>query len=134
MAYEIIYECNSLNNKNVRQGELNILEKHEAQLYFEFGSDEMNKKKRFYVDVETLNKDFNNLLKLKEKEEEEIKVEEVKKYETDIESDIRDDAVIEKNVKKTTKQSQKKNEKDVEKDIPKADSKIDKYKIVKRKK
>ena len=68
MAYEIIYVCNSINNKNIRDGELNILEKHEEQLCFEFGADNMNIKKRFYNDIETLNKDFDALLKLKEKE------------------------------------------------------------------
>lgn len=83
MAYEIIYVCNSINNKNVRNGELKILRKIEKELYFEFGETEMNIKKRFYNDIETLNKDFNELQKLKEKEEnkveekEEIKQEEV---------------------------------------------------------
>ena len=78
MGYEIIYVCNSTNNKNVREGELEILRKHEDQLYFEFGENQMNIKKRFYNDVETLNKDFNALLKLKESKEkvvEEIKPE-----------------------------------------------------------
>ena len=51
MAYEVIYVCDSINNKKIRQGELNILEKHEKQLCFEFGADEMNKKKRFYLPV-----------------------------------------------------------------------------------
>ena len=60
---EVIYVCNSVNNKNVREGELEILEKHEDQLYFEFGKDSMNTKKRFYNDVETLNKDFDALMK-----------------------------------------------------------------------
>ena len=64
---EIIYVCNSTNNKNVREGELEILRKHEDELYFEFGENETNRKKRFYKDKETLNKDFNELLKLKEK-------------------------------------------------------------------
>ena len=66
---EVIYVCNSVNNKNVREGELEILEKHENQLYFEFGENEMNIKKRFYNDVETLNKDFDALMKLKNKEQ-----------------------------------------------------------------
>lgn len=67
MGGEVIYVCNSINNKNVREGELEILEKHEDQLYFEFGENQMNIKKRFYNDLETLNKDFNALLKLKDK-------------------------------------------------------------------
>ena len=65
MANEIIYVCHSINNKNVRDGELNILEKYPEKLYFEFGENNMNIKKRFYNDLETLNKDFENLLKLK---------------------------------------------------------------------
>lgn len=75
MAYEIIYVCNSINNKNVREGELKILRKIESQLCFEFGSDEMNIKKRFYNDSKTLNKDYDALVKLKEKtdSEEELK-------------------------------------------------------------
>jgi arsenate reductase-like glutaredoxin family protein len=69
MAYEIIYVCNSINNKNVRDGELKILRKYEDKLYFEFGESETNIKKRFYKDLETLNKDFEELSKLKENEE-----------------------------------------------------------------
>ena len=65
MANEIIYVCHSINNKNVRDGELNILEKFPEKLYFQFGENNMNIKKRFYNDLETLNKDFENLLKLK---------------------------------------------------------------------
>lgn len=65
MANEIIYVCHSINNKNVRDGELNILEKYPEKLYFQFGESNMNIKKRFYNDLETLNKDFENLLKLK---------------------------------------------------------------------
>lgn len=67
MAYEIIYVCNSINNKNVREGELEILRKVESQLCFEFGSDEMNIKKRFYNDLKTLNKDYDALVKFKKK-------------------------------------------------------------------
>ena len=83
MAYEIIYVCNSINNKNVREGELKILRKIESQLCFEFGSDEMNIKKRFYNDSKTLNKDYEALIKLKEKidNKKEEKKEEVKKTE-----------------------------------------------------
>lgn len=69
MADEIIYVCHSTNNKNVREGELEILRKFEDKLYFEFGENEMNLKKRFYDDVETLNKDFKALEKLKNNKE-----------------------------------------------------------------
>lgn len=72
MAYEIIYVCNSINNKNVREGELNILRKYEEELYFEFGENETNIKKRHYNDLETLNKDYEALLKLKNKVEEPV--------------------------------------------------------------
>lgn len=65
----IIYRCNSINNTLVRKGELKILRKFADDLYFEFGASEMNIKKRFYKDKETLNKDYNALLELKEKEE-----------------------------------------------------------------
>ena len=65
MNNEIVYVCNSTNNKNVRANELEILEKHEEGLYFEFGENRINTKKRFYDDIETLNKDFDELLKIK---------------------------------------------------------------------
>ena len=68
MAYDgdIIYVCHSTNNKNVRKGELDILRKYEDKLYFEFGDNEMNLKKRYYDNLETLNKDFEALSKIKE--------------------------------------------------------------------
>ena len=69
MNNEIVFVCNSVNNKNVRANELVVLRKNEDQKYFEFGENENNIKKRFYNDVETLNKDFNELLKLKNIEE-----------------------------------------------------------------
>ena len=130
MAYEVIYVCNSINNQKIRQGELNILEKHENQLFFEFGSDEMNKKKRFYNDVETLNKDFEKLMELKKKEEGEKENKTVKLVE-EINENIKtaykeaEETVEEKEVKKPQKQEIK-NEK--------PSSKLDKYKIIKRKK
>lgn len=68
MNNEIIYVCNSVNNKNVRANELEILRKYDDKLYFEFGESEDNIKKRFYNDVKTLNKDFDALMKLKNKE------------------------------------------------------------------
>lgn len=66
---EIIYVCKSTNNKNVRANELKILEKHPEELYFVFGESNENSKKRYYKDLETLNKDFEALKKIKEKEE-----------------------------------------------------------------
>ena len=66
MAYEIIFKCNSTNNKNVRDGELKILRKVKNRLYFEFGESEMNIKKRFYNDSKTLDEDFSKLKKIKE--------------------------------------------------------------------
>ena len=62
---EIIFICNSVNNKNVRANELKILEKHPEELYFIFGENNVNTKKRYYKDLETLNKDYNELLKIK---------------------------------------------------------------------
>lgn len=69
MNNEIVFVCNSVNNKNVRGNELVILRKNEDQKCFEFGENEMNIKKRYYNDLETLNKDFEALLKIKNKEE-----------------------------------------------------------------
>lgn len=124
MDNEIIYVCNSINNKNVRGGELNILEKHEEQLYFEFGSDRMNTKKRFYNDIDTLNKDFNELLKLKEKRETR-EVEEDKEEITETVETIEAEPITSKKSEtKKTKQNKKQEE----------DLKSDKYKIIKRKK
>lgn len=78
--YDIIYVCNSTNNKNVRQGELNILRKHPTnKLCFEFGESEMNIKRRFYDDVETMEKDFVALEKLAKKEKQELKKQEEEK-------------------------------------------------------
>ena len=78
MAHEIIYVCKSKNNKNVREGELEILRKFEDALYFEFGENEMNIKKRFYDDLETLEQDYNSLMALKNNEVKEIVPEEPK--------------------------------------------------------
>lgn len=120
MAYEVIYVCDSINNKKIREGELNILEKHENQLFFEFGADEMNKKKRFYNDIETLNKDFDALLKLKERENKLIKA--VDKLNENIKLAYKEsEEVVEEEIKKETKK-------------PSKEEKKDKYKIVKRKK
>ena len=79
--YDIIYVCNSVNNKNVRQGELKILRKNPTnKLCFEFGESEMNIKRRYYNDAVTMEKDFAALQKLAKGQEEE-KVED-KKEET----------------------------------------------------
>jgi uncharacterized protein YuzE len=125
MAYEIIYVCNSTNNKNIRRGELNILEKHENQLCFEFGVDRMNIKKRFYNDVETLNKDFDALMKLKEKESKEKgnkTLELVKEMNENIKIAYQEpEKVVAKEIKKEAKKTPK-------------EEKTDKYKIIKRKK
>jgi len=118
MAYEIIYVCDSINNKNVREGELNILEKYEEQLYFQFGTDEMNIKKRFYNDVETLNKDFDALVKLKNKEKVNEQFEEV------ADEEFRSVPIFEESEKKIKKENKK-----IQKE-----EKTDKYKIIKRKK
>ncbi len=67
MSSEIIYVCNSINNKKIRENELNILRKIEEQYCFEFGENEMNLKKRFYNTLEELNKDYEEVKKLKEK-------------------------------------------------------------------
>lgn len=64
---EIVYVCNSTNNKNVRANELKILEKYPDELYFVFGENNVNLKKRYYNDLKTLNKDYNEILKIKTK-------------------------------------------------------------------
>lgn len=69
MIYDVVFVCDSVNNKNVRGNELAILRKVEDQLCFEFGESENNIKKRFYRNLETLNKDFEKLEKIKEKME-----------------------------------------------------------------
>lgn len=78
MNSEIVYVCNSTNNKNIRGNELKILRKNEKELYFEFGESEKNIKKRYYTTIENLNKDFEEIEKIKikiEKNEKEIKKE-----------------------------------------------------------
>lgn len=62
---EIVFVCNSTNNKNVRAGELKILEKHPDELYFVFGENSENSKKRYYNDLKTLEKDFEKLEQIK---------------------------------------------------------------------
>lgn len=76
MVYDIVYVCNSINNKNIRGNELKILRKLEDQLCFEFGESENNIKKRFYKDVETLNEDYSKIEEIKAKLEEKKVVEE----------------------------------------------------------
>lgn len=67
------FKCRSKNNKIVRFNELKILEKYEDKLYFIFGANEVNTKKRYYDDVKTLNEDFQELKKIKERLEKEPK-------------------------------------------------------------
>lgn len=67
MNCEIVYVCNSKNNKNVRANELEILRKVEGRNYFEFGESENNIKKRFYDDMKVLEKDFSEITAIKEK-------------------------------------------------------------------
>lgn len=81
MNCEIVYVCNSKNNKNVRANELEILRKVEGRNYFEFGESENNIKKRFYDDMEVLEKDFVAIASIKAKLEKEEKVEELKEAE-----------------------------------------------------
>lgn len=81
MNCEIVYTCNSTNNKNVRANELKILRKFEDSLYFEFGDSENNIKKRFYRNIETLDKDYAAIEKIKARLENEVKVEEITKEE-----------------------------------------------------
>ena len=72
MIYDVVFTCNSINNKNVRGNELKILRKIEEELCFEFGETENNVKRRFYKDLETLNNDFEQVEKIKVDLEKEI--------------------------------------------------------------
>lgn len=87
---EIVYVCNSTNNKNVRANELKILEKHPEQLYFVFGESNENAKKRIYNNLETLEKDFKALSKIKKElqkseKDEIVPIKEVEKVEIEVE-------------------------------------------------
>lgn len=93
MENEIVYVCNSINNKNVRGNELKILRKKEKELCFEFGESEVNIKRRYYKNEEELNKDF----------------EEVKKIKTDIESNEKE--INEKEINEKEKTELDNNEK-----------------------
>jgi len=64
---EIVYVCDSINNKNIRGTELKILRKNEKELWFEFGESENNIKRRFYRNLDVLNKDYEAVEKIKEK-------------------------------------------------------------------
>lgn len=102
MAYEIVFVCNSINNKNVRNNELKILRKFEKDLYFEFGESESNIKKRFYRNIETLNEDFAKVEEIKKKldNEESEKIKEVNKTSKDqdnIEKGIEENSSIKNN-------------------------------------
>lgn len=118
MAYgeDIIYVCHSTNNKNVRKGELNILRKYEDKLYFEFGDNEMNLKKRHYDNLETLNKDFEALSKIKEGskslKDEELSIEKKitssnrdERNERNFKTDVRTKIDIEKPYRQSNKKS-----------------------------
>lgn len=65
-SYEVVFTCRSINNKKVRANELNILEKNEKGLFFVFGENNVNAKKRYYNDLKTLNEDFEQLKKIKD--------------------------------------------------------------------
>ena len=75
--YEIIYECKSTNNKNVRRGELEILRKSkDDELCFEFGENEKNLKKRFYDNKKDFEDDFKKLEEMKKESKTEFPKEE----------------------------------------------------------
>lgn len=90
MTNEIVYVCNSINNKNVRGSELKYLKKFEKELCFEFGESRVNMKRRYYRDVETLNKDFEEVKKIKEKLEKEEATNNSKKENSNIEQTEKD--------------------------------------------
>lgn len=102
MVYDIVFVCNSINNKNIRGNELKILRKVEDQLYFEFGDIENNVKKRFYKDLDTLNNDFEKVCKIKEKLEKEVEAPE------EIEETLEE--VIEKTLKEIAMANENKTE------------------------
>lgn len=86
---EIVFVCNSTNNKNVRANELKVLEKYPDELYFVFGENNINIKKRHYKDLKTLNDDYNSLLKIKKDlENPSKKISKNKVTNSDIDSDI----------------------------------------------
>ena len=94
MNCEIVYSCNSINNKNVRANELRILRKFEDSLYFEFGDSENNIKKRFYRDIETLKKDFEAVAGIKKHlEDEDIKTNKVNEIKAEVEHEVLFEAV-----------------------------------------
>jgi hypothetical protein len=93
MNCEIVYTCNSTNNKNVRANELKILRKFEDSLYFEFGDSENNIKKRFYRNIETLDKDYAAIEKIKARLENEVKVEEITKEEVVVSNETKPEEV-----------------------------------------
>lgn len=90
MAYDIIFTCKSINNKNVRDGELKILRKSTNEnLCFEFGENEMNIKKRYYDNERDFEDDFTKLSMIKEADEKEVNNKEIKeKEEEEKESEI----------------------------------------------
>jgi len=101
MTSEIVFTCNSTNNKNVRGNELKILRRVGRELYFEFGENENNIKKRYYSDTETLKSDFDKLVKIKEKLEKED-VSEAESAES-VETDKEEEEKIENDAPKAKK-------------------------------
>lgn len=106
MNNEIVFVCNSVNNKNVRANELAVLRKNEDQKYFEFGENENNIKKRFYKDLETLNKDFEEILQIK-KNLETAELKEIKEDSKEEKKEEFNDSVKEE-IKKDFKKAYKK--------------------------
>lgn len=79
-SIEVVFECHSLNNKNVRANELKILRKRTGEKAFEFGEDEKNIKVRYYNNEDLFEKDFKELQALKKSLENETKKEKVEEY------------------------------------------------------
>lgn len=89
MAYDIIFTCKSVNNKNVRNGELKILRKSANEnLCFEFGENEMNIKKRYYDNEKDFEDDFTKLSMIKEADEKEANNKKIEEKEEEKESEI----------------------------------------------
>lgn len=89
MAYDIIFTCKSVNNKNVRNGELKILRKSANEnLCFEFGENEMNIKKRYYDNEKDFEDDFTKLSMIKEADEKEANNKKIEEKEEEKELEI----------------------------------------------
>ena len=68
---EIVFECDCLNNTRVRANELKMLDKNVEGMYIVIGENNVNSNKRYYNDIEKLEKDYKKLLEIKEKLEKE---------------------------------------------------------------